>query len=92
MEKLTIYPDVSLKPKEIRNPFFTEIKKRIAIMEIGKCVKVSLPISSKTSSALLQKRMSVICCVYSKKTEAVKKKKFSVRVLDDVTVGIYRTE
>lgn len=90
MDKLTIYPSVSLEVRETRNPFFTEIRKRVYEMQKGECIKVALPIDSETKVSVLQKRMGVIVHVYSKKIENTEKKKFSVRIIDDSSVGIFR--
>ena len=77
-------------PPPYKNPFFTTVRDKIKGMKKGGGIKV---ISTFDCDIIdIQRRISTITTNYSKKMRITGPCKFTVRIIDDETIGIWRTE
>lgn len=78
-------------PPPFKNPFFDMVRKKIYELEKGKGVKIVSTFTA-VDIYLVSKRIGTIAYTYAAKCRGTDNRKFTVRIIDDKTVGVWRTQ
>lgn len=78
-------------PPPFKNPFFDVARKKIYALEKGKGVKI-ISTFKNVDIYLVAKRIGTIAYAYAAKFRGTDNRKFTVRIIDDETVGVWRIQ